>query len=406
MASVTLRQHPAQHHLEPRLASHASRRVARKSSRKRSAERAARENANANNNGAFASCDADGWRTCADGGLPEGLRLRGDVVRRARSERHRREAWSIFSWSPPEPRAKTDSAGQGHLFNTHSVVKRDFCDACGKIIRSAARRCENCSYTCHLECEGLVQLDCNQSDRQTEETPTDSPCTVYSTSSVVKNAAKEDEEDNAKSLSEEQIKAKIEEYNSKVSENGMKLADDGSYTGFIKVHLKLRRPVTVLSPDGKGPGCSPAADGPERRTSFYMPSDTVKQIHVSSINTVSEVIQGLLKKFMVQDNPHKFALYKQTHRDGQDLFQKLAGSEQPLCLRLLAGPDLESLSFVLKENETGDVEWHAFSVPELQNFLTILNKEESERMKQVKMRYEAYKKKLLEALREVQSNPG
>ncbi|XP_037388242.1 ras association domain-containing protein 5 isoform X3 [Pygocentrus nattereri] len=221
-----------------------------------------------------------------------------------------------------------------------------------------------------------------------------------------KNAAKEDEEDNAKSLSEEQIKAKIEEYNSKVSENGMKLADDGSYTGFIKVHLKLRRPVTVLSPDGKGPGCSPAADGPERRTSFYMPSDTVKQIHVSSINTVSEVIQGLLKKFMVQDNPHKFALYKQTHRDGQDLFQKLAGSEQPLCLRLLAGPDLESLSFVLKENETGDVEWHAFSVPELQNFLTILNKEESERMKQVKMRYEAYKKKLLEALREVQSNPG
>ncbi|XP_037388241.1 ras association domain-containing protein 5 isoform X2 [Pygocentrus nattereri] len=264
----------------------------------------------------------------------------------------------------------------------------------------------DCSYTCHLECEGLVQLDCNQSDRQTEETPTDSPCTVYSTSSVVKNAAKEDEEDNAKSLSEEQIKAKIEEYNSKVSENGMKLADDGSYTGFIKVHLKLRRPVTVLSPDGKGPGCSPAADGPERRTSFYMPSDTVKQIHVSSINTVSEVIQGLLKKFMVQDNPHKFALYKQTHRDGQDLFQKLAGSEQPLCLRLLAGPDLESLSFVLKENETGDVEWHAFSVPELQNFLTILNKEESERMKQVKMRYEAYKKKLLEALREVQSNPG
>ncbi|KAL6464503.1 hypothetical protein MHYP_G00268200 [Metynnis hypsauchen] len=141
MASVTLGQHPAQLHLEPRLASHASRRVARKSSRKRSAERAARENANANNNGAFASCSADGWRSCADEGLPEGLRLRGDVVRRARSEKHRREAWSIFS--PPEPRARPDSAGQGHLFNTHSVVRRDFCDACGKIIRSAARRCES-----------------------------------------------------------------------------------------------------------------------------------------------------------------------------------------------------------------------------------------------------------------------
>ncbi|KAL7843516.1 hypothetical protein AOLI_G00250280 [Acnodon oligacanthus] len=44
----------------------------------------------------------------------------------------------------------------------------------------------DCSYTCHLECEGLVQLDCNQSDGQTEETPTHSPCTVYCTPSVVK----------------------------------------------------------------------------------------------------------------------------------------------------------------------------------------------------------------------------
>lgn len=26
----------------------------------------------------------------------------------------------------------------------------------------------DCSYTCHLECQGLVQLDCNQLDRQTE----------------------------------------------------------------------------------------------------------------------------------------------------------------------------------------------------------------------------------------------
>ncbi|KAI4884819.1 hypothetical protein NFI96_004035 [Prochilodus magdalenae] len=367
----------------------------------------------------------------------------------------------------------------------------------------------DCSYTCHLECEGLVQLDCNQRDVQTEETPTDSPCRPYSTPSPTKllegsrprrlfggfcfliilysaglnsssplpeptaplpsssvswnlewcrgppealeppnldpapqmtgsnsmssgycsldeesddftfftaktsffrrphgkqgakNAAKEDEEANAKSLSVEEIKARIEEYNSKVSENGMKLADDGNYTGFIKVHLKLRRPVTVLSPDG-----SPPAEGPEKRTSFYMPSDTVKQLHVSSSNTVSEVIQGLLKKFTVQDNPGKFALYRRTHRDGQDLFQKLAGSEHPLYLRLVAGPDLENLSFVLKENETGEVEWHAFSVPELQNFLTILNKEEHERVKQVQMRYGAYKNKLLEALKEVQNKPG
>uniref|UniRef100_A0A3Q2R0P5 Ras association domain family member 5 n=1 Tax=Fundulus heteroclitus TaxID=8078 RepID=A0A3Q2R0P5_FUNHE len=108
----------------------------------------------------------------------------------------------------------------------------------------------------------------------------------------------------------------------------------GSFTGFIKVHLRLSRP----------------------RTSFYLPSDCVKQIHIGSLTTTSEVIQGLLKKFMVLDDPRKFALYRQTHRDGQDLFQKLPLSEHPLVLRLIAGPDAEQLTFVLKENETGEVE--------------------------------------------------
>lgn len=39
-----------------------------------------------------------------------------------------------------------------------------------------------------------------------------------------------------------------------------------------------------------------------------------------------------------------------------DLFQKLPLHERPLLLRLRAGPDLQRLSFVLKENETGEVE--------------------------------------------------
>lgn len=39
-----------------------------------------------------------------------------------------------------------------------------------------------------------------------------------------------------------------------------------------------------------------------------------------------------------------------------DLFQKLPLSERPLLLRLIAGPDAEQLTFVLKENETGEVE--------------------------------------------------
>lgn len=38
------------------------------------------------------------------------------------------------------------------------------------------------------------------------------------------------------------------------------------------------------------------------------------------------------------------------------LFQKLPLTEYPLYLRLLAGPDTDVLTFVLKENETGEVE--------------------------------------------------
>ncbi|CAG5982536.1 unnamed protein product [Menidia menidia] len=227
---------------------------------------------------------------------------------------------------------------------------------------------------------------------------------------------KEEEEGGTNDLSEEEVRARIQEYNAQVSENGMNLAADGSYTGFIKVHLRLSRPVTVPAveaTDSEGgapwPGSRRASDDQdetggghsENRTSFYLPCDCVKQLHIGYLTTTREVIQGLLKKFMVLDNPRKFALYRQTHRDGQDLFQKLPLSERPLLLRLIAGPDPEKLSFVLKENETGEVEWHAFSVPELQNFLVILDKEETERVRAVEQKYAIYRQKLQKALQQL-----
>lgn len=111
-------------------------------------------------------------------------------------------------------------------------------------------------------------------------------------------------------------------------------SSDGSYTGFIKVRLRLSRPVTVpdvVVPGSeelnrlKGGGGQAPPEGQEvpdfqpgdKRTSFYLPSDCVKQIHIGSRTTTQEVIHALLKKFLVLDNPRKFALYRQTHRDGQ-----------------------------------------------------------------------------------------
>uniref|UniRef100_A0A8C5MPR0 Ras association domain family member 5 n=1 Tax=Leptobrachium leishanense TaxID=445787 RepID=A0A8C5MPR0_9ANUR len=206
----------------------------------------------------------------------------------------------------------------------------------------------------------------------------------------------------------QELQQKIESYNKHV-QNGliMKMAEDGTYTGFIKVHLKLRRPVTVAG--GSQSLTNTAIDdapnkAPDKQT-FYLPLDAVKQIHISSITSASEVIRGLLQKYQVVDDPQKFALYKQMQKDGQVLFQKLSLGEHPLYLRLLAGPETDLLNFELKENDTGDVQWEAFTVPELQNFLLILEKEEREKVLQVQKKYTTFRQHLQDVLTEATKKP-
>ncbi|XP_019144485.1 ras association domain-containing protein 5 isoform X2 [Corvus cornix cornix] len=266
----------------------------------------------------------------------------------------------------------------------------------------------DCRYTCHQECRSLIQLDCRRPGQwQSQLSPESTllpPCSQNVTHTV--------EEEKPEPPTVQEIKQKIEKYNAKVTNCLlMKLNDDGTYTGFIKVHLKLRRPVTV--PAGIRPQSIydalkevNLAEMTDKRTSFYLPLDAIKQLHISSTTTVSEVIQGLLKKFMVVDNPQKFALFKEMRKDGQVLFQKLPLTEYPLYLRLLAGPDTDVLSFVLKENETGEVEWDAFSIPELQNFLMILDKEEKDKIQQVHRKYERFKQRLQQTLKEARGKPG
>uniref|UniRef100_A0A8C0EYA3 Ras association domain-containing protein 5 n=2 Tax=Strigidae TaxID=30459 RepID=A0A8C0EYA3_BUBBB len=217
-----------------------------------------------------------------------------------------------------------------------------------------------------------------------------------------KNVTQTVEEEKPEPPTVQEIKQKIEKYNAKVT-NCLLMK--------LVLHLKLRRPVTV--PAGIRPQSIydalkevNLADMTDKRTSFYLPLDAIKQLHISSTTTVSEVIQGLLKKFMVVDNPQKFALFKEMRKDGQVLFQKLPLTEYPLYLRLLAGPDTDVLSFVLKENETGEVEWDAFSIPELQNFLMILDKEEKDKIQQVQRKYEKFKQRLQQTLKEARGKPG
>ncbi|XP_040264498.1 ras association domain-containing protein 1 isoform X2 [Bufo bufo] len=204
-------------------------------------------------------------------------------------------------------------------------------------------------------------------------------------------------------LSAKESERMIKDYNAQIKSNlFMSLNKDGSYTGFIKVHLKLVRPVSV--PAAKKPSCNHERRGAarsqqvKRRTSFYLPKEASKHLHLGSCTPASEVIQALLRKFTVLDNPRKFALFQRTEKDGQVCMRKLSDDEEPLKLRLISGPCEKSLSFILKENETGEVNWDAFSMPELQNFLRILQREEEEHMRQILQRYARCRQQMQEAL--------
>nr|XP_046239378.1 ras association domain-containing protein 1-like isoform X2 [Scatophagus argus] len=202
------------------------------------------------------------------------------------------------------------------------------------------------------------------------------------------------------------IQQKVKEYNAQINSNlFMNMNKDGSYTGFIKVQFKLARPVSVPPPKKGGHDAGGRkAGGVKRRTSFYLPKDASKHLHISSRTSAREVIEALLKKFTVVDNPGKFALFERSERHDQVYIRKLSDDERPLRLRLSAGPNEKVLSFVLKENETGEVNWHAFSMPELKNFLRILQREEEEHIKQIVQRYALARTKMQEAL--AGSTPG
>ncbi|KAG9280370.1 ras association domain-containing protein 3 isoform X2 [Astyanax mexicanus] len=269
------------------------------------------------------------------------------------------------------------------------------CKLSGKITQQVKHKSSGCKYTCHAHCRDLVTLDCQQNG-----SPNDSPLSPLNplsqdhlnNNNKSSNSDVEKERELRTHLSYEEIRQKVELYNSASRDHlKMTLNADGLYTGFIKVQLELRRPITVTGGGGGG------------QEAFYLPRGCVNTLHISSSNTVRQVIEALLRKFTVADNPAKFALYKRSRREDHVCICKLAEGEHPLLLRLLAGPSTDTLSFVLREQQTGEVMWDAFSIPELHNFLRILDKEEQDQVQVITTRYNIYREKLEAAIRAVSS---
>lgn len=238
------------------------------------------------------------------------------------------------------------------------------------------------------------------------------------------------------------LKAKILKYNERVRSKGsglgITLIDEEKclFRGFLRVYMNLTRPINVIA--GKRPpsiyDIINEEENNQRRTltSFYMPRDTVKNIHITSDSTSLQVIKAMLKKFKVVDNPQKFALYLRRRfpeeeliktNDGQVMidensstrisddyknditiskFLKTAGNdhslkrlndhERPLILQLeFDSFAYGSVDIVLQENDNADIAWDAFEIPELKNFLKILDREEDEHLEHVKAHYHELK---------------
>ncbi|MEQ2271182.1 hypothetical protein XENORESO_000627 [Xenotaenia resolanae] len=276
----------------------------------------------------------------------------------------------------------------GHAFQPYSYAHLTWCDLCGDFIWGLYKqslRCANCSYTCHYRCRPFIQLACSTHGSVLTESANDNEDSIETDTNV-----DEETELGKQELSVGEIHQKVKEYNTQIN-NSLYMVDnkDGTYTGFIKVHFQLLRPISL--PPSRSQSWTKENDQQDklakRRTSFYLPKDAAKHLHVSSETRVREVIEALLNKFTVVDNPAKFALFERAEKQSQVLMRKLSDDERPLYLRLCAGPSESVLTLVLKENETGDVNWDAFSFPELNNFLRILQREEEEHVRQIMKRY-------------------
>ncbi|XP_061618881.1 ras association domain-containing protein 5 isoform X1 [Phyllopteryx taeniolatus] len=297
---------------------------------------------------------------------------------------------TIFSPGEKDPRVK-EECGEGHSFGAGG--DGTWCDVCCKYIFRRGLACAGCKYACHAACRSHVTLDCHPA----APAPVASPATQDQLNNNGNHMLPTHDVDQESKLrtefSCEEIRQKIERYNTLTRDHlKMTLGSSYVYTGFIKVQMDLRRPVTMRG----GPRASAAAG-----EAFYLPRGVSNTLHISSQNTVRQVIVALLNKFTVADNPAKYALYKRFHREEQVYVCKLSDGEQPLFLRLVAGPDDGALGFVLREQQIGEVLWDAFSVPELRNFLRILDKEEDEQKEALLRRYDLYRHRLKEALREV-----
>lgn len=344
--------------------------------------------------------------------------------------------------------------GKGHNFQSMSMAHPTWCDKCGDFMwgfLTTAVKCDSCNYTCHARCRALVTLDCKTVDSSLKHSPEEAAAVATdvlesATDSAVAITAPVVNlypdirlmalRDSDMSSAEHTTKPTVLEAVMKTTttttveeEEGHEKENDMT-TGSVQIHMNFTRPINVVA--GQTPpsfvdivnGSDTATANTIRTiTTFFLPRNTVKTVNISSRMTTREMIVILLRKFRVADNPRKFALYEYTatstnavaagdcdNSGGADYtcdnyrynFQRVPDDAYPLRVvnewkRNATNGQHKHL--VLQENDTGDILWDMFEVPELENFLKILDDEERQYSFRIRQKYDTYRFYLVETLR-------
>ncbi|CAK9295413.1 unnamed protein product [Gordionus sp. m RMFG-2023] len=136
-------------------------------------------------------------------------------------------------------------------------------------------------------------------------------------------------------------------------------------------------------------------------STFFLPSNITKSIFITEKTTALNVIIKFLFKFRIVDNPRKFYLHekKVSPSTGKVYLRKIADTEKLYYIadmhRLTSVHKSKSedcahipdTAFVLKDHIESEILWDSFSIPELHNFVKILDQEEKVSIDNIKKTY-------------------
>ncbi|XP_033831989.1 ras association domain-containing protein 6 [Periophthalmus magnuspinnatus] len=126
------------------------------------------------------------------------------------------------------------------------------------------------------------------------------------------------------------------------------------------------------------------------KTSIFTPSHgTSTKVRINSRMSTHQVIEQLLHKFKIQNDPEEFALYC-VHQSGEK--RKLCNKDQPLWERILQGPSEDIMKVFLMDREEEEVsndvaQYLNLELHILEHVLLKLREEESKEIERVISKY-------------------